>query len=49
MFGEDGNKDSLTLKNIKADAFGKYTCEARNELGMDHSSIEVSGMAAIIR
>ena len=47
VFGQEANKHSLTLKKISADTFGKYTCEANNDFGMDHSSIEVSGMASV--
>eukprot|EP00090_Calanus_glacialis_P008370 TRINITY_DN16689_c0_g1_i3.p1 TRINITY_DN16689_c0_g1~~TRINITY_DN16689_c0_g1_i3.p1 ORF type:complete len:384 (+),score=85.09 TRINITY_DN16689_c0_g1_i3:212-1363(+) len=45
VFGQEANKHSLTLKKISADTFGKYTCEAKNEFGIDRSSIEVSGKA----
>ena len=47
VFGQEENKHSLTLKKISADTFGKYTCEAKNDFGMDRSSIEVSGMASV--
>jgi hypothetical protein len=47
VFGQEANKHSLTLKKISADTFGKYTCEANNDFGMDRSSIEVSGMARV--
>ena len=47
VFGQEANKHSLTLKQISADTFGKYTCEAKNEFGMDRSSIEVSGIASV--
>ena len=47
VFNQEANKHSLILKKINVDTFGKYTCEAKNEFGMDRSSIEVSGMLAI--
>jgi len=45
VFSQEANKHSLTLTKINKDAFGKYTCEAKNEYGMDRSSVEVSGKA----
>jgi len=45
VFGQEANKHSLSLKRINSDTFGEYTCEAKNEFGMDRSSIEVSGKA----
>merc|ERR1711892_1193337 len=45
VFNQEANKHSLILKKINVDTFGKYTCEAKNEFGMDRSSIEVSGKA----
>jgi len=45
IFGQEANKHSLTLTKINAATFGKYTCEAKNELGSDSSSVEVSGKA----
>ena len=47
VFGQEANKYSLTLKKINSDTFGKNTCEAKNDFGMDRSSIEVSGMLSI--
>merc|ERR1711892_1384573 len=45
VFSQEANKHSLILRKINVDTFGKYTCEAKNEFGMDRSSIEVSGKA----
>ena len=45
VFGQEANKHSLTVKNIKSEYLGRYTCEAKNELGSDQSSVEVSGKA----
>lgn len=45
VFSQEANKHSLTLKKINAATFGKYTCEAKNEFGMDRSSVSVSGKA----
>ena len=47
VFSQEANKHSLTLTKINKDAFGKYTCEAKNEYGMDRSSVEVSGKVSI--
>jgi len=45
VFGQEANKHSLTVKNIKSEYLGSYTCEAKNELGSDQSSVELSGKA----
>ena len=45
VFGQEANKHSLTVKNIKSEYLGRYTCEAKNELGSDQSSVELSGKA----
>jgi len=45
QFSQEANKHSLKLRNINADTFGKYTCEAKNDFGSDQSSVAVSGKA----
>ena len=43
VFNKEYNKHTLTLRTINTDTFGKYSCEARNEFGMDRSSVVVTG------
>ena len=43
VFNQESNKHSLTLRKINMATFGKYSCEAKNEFGMDRSSVVVSG------
>ena len=43
LVSQRGNQHILKLKQIAMDMFGKYSCEAKNDLGSDSTSIEVSG------
>jgi len=45
LVSQRGNQHILKLKQISKEMFGMYSCEAKNELGSDRTSIEVSGKA----
>jgi len=45
LVSQRGNQHILKLNQITKDMFGIYSCEAKNELGSDKTSIEVSGKA----
>lgn len=45
LVNQRGNKHTLMLVDINEESFGKYTCKAKNELGEDERTTEISGKA----
>lgn len=43
LMNQRGNRHTLTIPGVDSSKFGKYTCQAKNHLGVDQKTTEVSG------